>query len=297
MQALILTLILTGSALMVANIVFYILFITKMNDVVSGGRKKDQVLLFTGLTLLVFFLIGYLIIGFSKPDDLVMALVLFFGSVFVTIMLVLTKTLISTAKERSLQIAQVLIDVVDARDPNLHGHSRHVQNLTMCLYRHLPKQLKSKINPTSLEYASLMHDVGKLGVPESILNKPGKLDEEEWKVMKNHPKIGVHFLNRVSSFQKISDWVLYHHERADGKGYYGAAPEITPLAAKIIAVCDTYSAITMKRSYKEARSHEEAIAIIKEAAGTQLDPTIVDIFTSIPKEELLSCTPEGLGVL
>ena len=91
-------------------------------------------------------------------------------------------------------------------------------------------------------------------------------------------------------------WIEYHHERVDGRGYYSVKPEDIPYPAKIIAVADTYSAITMRRSYKPPRTYEEAVSIMKEAAGTQLDASLVKIFLKIPKERLLSCVPEDVEV-
>ncbi len=139
-----------------------------------------------------------------------------------------------------------------------------------------------------------MHDVGKLGVPEAILNKPSKLTEEEWDVMRRHPEIGIKILSPLKSFSGISDWILYHHERVDGKGYYHLSKEEIPFVSRLLAIADTYSAITMRRSYKEPRSHEEAVKIISEVAGTQLDSELVDIFLTIPEEELRKCIPEQI---
>jgi HD-GYP domain-containing protein (c-di-GMP phosphodiesterase class II) len=115
--------------------------------------------------------------------------------------------------------------------------------------------------------------------------------------MKNHPMIGVDILRSLSSFREILPWIEYHHEKLDGTGYYGLPEDQIPYASKIIAVADTYSAITMRRSYKPPRSHEEAIRIMKEVSGVQLDPGIVDIICSIPKEELLKCVPSSVDVL
>lgn len=284
--------IILGAALMVWNIWRFIRLMRSTNDVLSGNSTRDRRWLILGLILLVFFLGGYLFVGiFSKPDWM-MALILFFGSVFVSIVLTLLFHLMDTAKTRSIDIAEVLVGVIDARDPNLNGHSRYVQQVTMLFYRYLPAGLKKEINPVSLEYAALMHDVGKLGVPESILNKPGKLDEEEWKVMRSHPKTGVKILKPLTTFRNITPWIENHHERPDGKGYYGLKAEEIPLAAKIIAIADTYSAITMRRSYKAPRTHEEAMEIIRDVAGTQLDKDLVEIFLTIPKEELVKCIPE-----
>ncbi|MCR5775645.1 MAG: HD domain-containing protein [Lachnospiraceae bacterium] len=244
--------------------------------------------------MLIFFLVGYLgVVIFGDPDYLI-ADILFFGAIFVSLALSLMYYLVDSLKDRSLELTETLIGVIEARDSNLNGHSRNVQKLCMCLYKYLPSNMKEGISPVSFEYAALLHDVGKLGVPEAILNKPGKLDPEEWEVMKQHPKIAMNLLKSLPSFDEVKDWILYHHERIDGKGYYGVPGEKIPMAAKIISVCDTYSAITMKRSYKGKRSHEEAIEIIKDVAGTQLDAELVKIFLSIPKEELEACTPESI---
>ncbi|MBQ9481417.1 MAG: HD domain-containing protein [Clostridia bacterium] len=263
-------------------------------DVLSSGSKKDDILRATGLALLIFFLLGYLIVTVFSEPDMMVSMILFFGSIFVTIVLFIMFKLLETVKTRSVDIAKVLIGVVDARDPNLNGHSVHVQKITMLLYSYLPKHMKKDINPISLEYAAILHDVGKLGVPESILNKPAKLTEEEWTVMRKHPQLGVKFLEPLAAFGEINSWIFCHHERVDGNGYFKLKGEEIPFAAKMLSIADTYSAITMRRSYKTPRTHDDAIAIIKEAAGTQLDKQLVDIFLTIPKEELEKCIPEGI---
>ena len=294
MDVLILILIISGAIIMLGNIFAYLFFLFRLKDVLSSGSKKDAILSNIGFLLLVFFLGGYIFVAIASSRDILVALILFFGSIFVSLVIVIMSHLLSTAKTRSLEIADALIGIIDARDPNLHGHSRHVKNLTMLFYSYLPHHYKSALNPISLEFASLMHDVGKLGVSEEILNKPTKLNEEEWAIMKMHPKIGVKLLKPIKSFDAISDWILYHHERMDGNGYYKQKGSAIPLASKIISIADTYSAITMKRSYKDARSHEEAIKIIKEVAGTQLDKDLVEIFVKIPKEKVLACMPESI---
>ena len=165
----------------------------------------------------------------------------------------------------------------------------------MLFYRYLPRHLRKDLNPVSLEYAALLHDVGKLGVPEAILNKPAKLNPEEWEVVVRHPATGVKILKPLHSFDNITDWILYHHERVDGKGYYHLVGDQIPLPARMIAVTDTYSAITMRRAYHLARTHEEAVAAMKEVSGTQLDSELLDIFLSIPKEELQNCIPQRVN--
>ena len=285
-------LIIIGSIIMVGNIIAYIRFIRTSSDVMLSGKHGELIWENIGLGLLVFFLLGYLGVAFFGKPDYLVAGILFFGAVFVSLTLVLLYHLVNTLKDRSIEVTETLIGVIEARDPNLNGHSRNVQMLSMCLYKHLPTHMKEGISPVSFEYAALLHDVGKLGVPESILNKPGKLDAGEWEVMKQHPKIAMDLLRTLPSFDEIKDWILYHHERIDGNGYYGVPGDEIPMAARIIAVCDTYSAITMRRSYKDKKTHEEAMEIISDAAGTQLDPDIARIFMTIPKDELKACTPK-----
>ena len=283
-----------GAAIMISNIIRYVIFARSMNDTITSKNKTLGVWLTVGLVLIAFFLIGYIVVGAVLSPALLTAFILFFGSVFVAVIITLLDILNKIAKRRSFQITQLLVDVVDARDPNLNGHSSHVKALAALFFSYLPRDMKKHIKPLDIEYAALLHDIGKLGVPESILNKPGKLTEGEWEIMKKHPKIGVKFLEPIESFERISPWILYHHERADGKGYYGKNPQEIPLISKLLSICDTYSALTMRRSYKEPRTHEEAIQIIKDVKGTQLDSELVDIFLTIPKEELESCIPEKI---
>ena len=296
MEMLIIGMIICGVVIMVTNIYRFHNFIKGSNDVFFSGTRKESILEYVALGLLVFFLIGYILVALFGKPDIVMAGILFGGSIFVAIVLSLIFYLIATIKENSINIAETLISVVDARDPNLRGHSRYVQNVTMVIYDHLDPDKRKGINRVSLEFGALMHDVGKLGIPEEILNKPGKLDEHEWEIMRNHPRLSRQILQPLNSLREILPWIEYHHERIDGKGYYGLKDEEIPFASKIIAVADTYSAITMRRSYKEPRSYDVAVAILKEVAGTQLDAELVDVFVKIPFSELIKCVPDGVEV-
>ncbi|MBQ6781169.1 MAG: HD domain-containing protein [Treponema sp.] len=295
MLVLIYTMIALGVIIMVTNIYRYLLFLHSLHDVLSAGQSSGRFWKRFALVLLIFFLCGYIFIGVFSHPDLMMAGILFGGSIFVMIMLMLLFHLVHSVKENSLTMTETLIGMIESRDSNLNGHSRYVQNLTMLFFKYLPSELKADINPVSLEYAALMHDVGKLGIPESILNKPGRLDEEEWKLMREHPRLGVKFMESMQSFKHIMPWILYHHERIDGKGYYQLPGNEIPLAARIISICDTYSAITMRRSYKDAMPYEIALSIINDVAGSQLDADLVQIFSKIPRAELENCVPKNLA--
>lgn len=279
---------------MVTNIYRYIRFMKNMHDAFPKGKSRSSMWKNVGLFLLVFFLMGYICVAVFGSPDLMVGGILFGGSIFVAIVLTIMFDLIESIRDNCLSVTEVLIGVIEARDPNLNGHSRFVQNLTMLFYDYLPADIKKKINRMTLEYAALMHDVGKLGIPEKVLNKPGKLTDDEWKIMKQHPELGVKFLEPLHSFSSIRPWIKYHHERIDGKGYYGLAEQDIPLPSKVIAVTDTYSAIVMRRAYKEPETHETAIRIMHEIAGTQLDAMLVDIFCTIPKEKLMACVPLSL---
>ena len=287
-------LILLGFVFQICNLIIDIRFILFKRNSITDANTKSSFLDFLILGMVSLFCVVYLIIFFAGIDSIWVGILLFAGAVFVTTVLLWIYTLTKGIRESAFSISKTLIGIIEARDPNLNGHSLHVQELSLLIYNHLPPALHKGISTENLKYAALFHDVGKLGIPEAILNKPGKLDEAEWVQMRNHPKIAVKILEPLSSFNFIRNWILYHHERIDGKGYYSIPAEQIPLAAKIITVADTYSAISMARSYKPGKPHEEAIAIIKDVAGTQLDKQSVDIFCSIPKEEVEKCVPENL---
>jgi len=131
-----------------------------------------------------------------------------------------------------------------------------------------------------LELLSTLHDIGKMGVIDNILLKPGKLNMEEWVEMRKHPEIGYRIAQATSELIPIANDILCHHERWDGKGYpQGLIGEYIPILSRIVAICDSYDAMTNDRPYRAALTKEEAIAEIKKSAGTQFDPNILNIFT------------------
>lgn len=284
-----------GAVIMVWNIINAASLCRLMDSLRFKGKKYPKVIMLVYIALLIFFLIGYIIIGgclwnpFMAMNNLMVGLILLFGSIFVLIGISMQRTMSHMIQRANLDITQALIAAVEARDANLNGHSIHVARLVRLLYRYLPREKRRALNPDDLEYAALLHDVGKLGVPESILNKKSALSNEEWAEIKKHPEIGKNILHSLRGFEKISNWVLYHHERCDGNGYYGLSYEQIPFPSRMIAVADTYSAITMHRSYRAAKNYAQASAILLESSGTQLDAELVRIFLQIPQQLVEAC--------
>jgi putative nucleotidyltransferase with HDIG domain len=142
----------------------------------------------------------------------------------------------------------------------------------------------SEFKTKKIEFFAKLHDIGKISIPENIINKPGKLTIDEFEIMKEHTEIGYHMMNKLG-FSKIGeDIIRYHHEKWNGKGYRGLSKNEIPIEARIVAISDVYDALRMKRPYKDEFSHEKAVKIIKEGRGEDFDPELVDLFLSINKE-------------
>lgn len=210
----------------------------------------------------------------------------------VAVLIVILLLLIRMYRRRNLKITRFLMAILEKRDRNMDGHSTHTQLLIDEFYDYLPPEKKLHLSREHLRYAALLHDIGKLGVPEEILDKPGKLTDEEWKIMRRHPEIAVELLTPVGLFDPVLDWILYHHERMDGTGYFRLKGEEIPLASKMLAIVDTFSAVTVGKSYRPARPYEDGIATLRLVAGTQLDPDLVEIFSAIPKHRIENCRTE-----
>ncbi len=172
-----------------------------------------------------------------------------------------------------------LVNAIEARDGNLAGHSSKVVTFTVRVAERLrlPHAEFQKIRN-----AALLHDIGKIGIPDAILLKPGRLDDNEWKIMRTHPDLGGHIVEPVRHLSECVPLIRHHHERWDGTGYpTGLAGDEIPLGARIIAAADTYDAITSNRTYRDARGHEFAVEELRRAAGSQLDPDVVTTFLEV----------------
>ena len=175
-----------------------------------------------------------------------------------------------------------LASAVEAKDAYTGGHLNRVNQYGLEVCRVL-----GMAETPGLSYGFLLHDLGKIGIPDAVLNKAGRLTEEEWALMREHPAIGLRILEGVPHLDVVREIVYCHHERWDGKGYpQGLAGEAIPPAARAFAVVDAFDAITTDRPYRRAASVEEALARLREAAGTQFAPEAVEAIHAVDRERL-----------
>jgi HD-GYP domain-containing protein (c-di-GMP phosphodiesterase class II) len=181
--------------------------------------------------------------------------------------------------------AITLAKAIEKRDRYTGGHTDRVTEYAKLTAKQLdwPEERLAV-----LELAGHLHDVGKIGVPDAVLNKPGKLTVEEFEMMKAHPEIGEQIIRGIDFLEALVPYVLYHHERYDGKGYpKGLSGEAIPIEGRLLAVSDTFDAMTSSRPYRKQLDPERAIEEIKRCSGTQFDPNIVVVFLEIWKAGLL----------
>jgi putative nucleotidyltransferase with HDIG domain len=192
-------------------------------------------------------------------------------------------TLIEEMEQLSCGTLRALARTVDAKSSWTAGHSMRVTNMALKIGAALglsPDKLDD------LHRAALLHDIGKVGVPAAILDKPGALDDDEYALIKKHPSIGARILEPIASYKEIIPMVLQHHERYDGKGYPGGiSGDEIDIGARILAVADTFDAVTSDRPYRKGWTLERAIDLITEEASRQFDPDAVDAFLTVMKQE------------
>jgi putative nucleotidyltransferase with HDIG domain len=197
-----------------------------------------------------------------------------------------------------VQFVGSLAQALDARDAYTAGHSRRVSEYSCAIAKAL------KISGQELETirtGALLHDLGKIGISDLVLQKPGRLTPEENALIQQHPVIGKRILENVQGLESYLDIVELHHENLDGSGYpHGLKGEETPLDARIVKVADAYDAITSDRPYRRGKSHAEAIAILRKACGTEMDPMVVEALAALgdqQKQQLVLAGDQSLHSL
>lgn len=207
------------------------------------------------------------------------------------------ETLVEKSVERMAEmwtsVIQKMADIIECRNQESGEHVKRTSLISQLIVTQM--NTKAKMNyfypPKSSRYiyeAASLHDVGKIGIPDAILTKPGRLTEEEFEIMKTHTTIGYDIAKKITEFSDADyskfccDICLCHHEKWDGNGYPNKLKgEDIPLAARIVSIADTYDAITNDRSYRGARSHETAVEIISSMKGSQFDPFLTEVFLEI----------------
>jgi HD-GYP domain-containing protein (c-di-GMP phosphodiesterase class II) len=168
---------------------------------------------------------------------------------------------------------------MDLRDRETEGHSRRVTELSLQLAQAMGMSDEALVH---MRHGALLHDMGKIGIPDSILHKPDKLNDEEWEIMRKHPDLAFNMLNSIDYLRDALEIPYFHHERWDGSGYpQGLKGEQIPLAARIFAVADVWDALTSNRPYRPAWTREQARDYIREQSGMHFDPQVVELFLKV----------------
>ncbi len=187
--------------------------------------------------------------------------------------------LLFDTREAHLQTVNMLANAIEARDTYTRGHVDRVRKYALALGASLGW---SKEKLTVLEFGAILHDIGKIVVPEQVLNKKGSLNAEEWAFIRRHVEVGVEMLKEITHLQPVIPYVLYHHERWDGSGYpHGLAGEAIPLEGRLLAIVDVFDAMTSERPYRAAMSKEKALGKIRQKRGGDFDPFLASAFLQL----------------
>ena len=189
-----------------------------------------------------------------------------------------------SARDLLLGACESLVGAIEAKDEYTAGHSQRVAEMACCVARELGWDSTLIVH---LRLGAVLHDMGKVGVPEAILSKPAELTTEEMDTVREHPVIGARILSSLPGCEGIVRTVLHHHERYDGAGYpTGVAGDDIPISARIVAIADVYDALTSERSYRRAYAPQEAIAILESGRGTAFDPEILEVALCVVRRDL-----------
>lgn len=184
-----------------------------------------------------------------------------------------------TALDESQNIIFTLALALESKDPYTHGHSERVTEYALELARFLDL---SELDQVIIYRASTLHDIGKIGIPDAILNSPSTLTSEEWSIMRSHPERGAAICSKLNFAREILPIIRHHHERYDGKGYPdGLSGTNIPFLARLVSIADTVDAITSSRPYRSAGTFEQVLEELQKCAGTQFDPVLVEAFISL----------------
>ncbi|MDH5781811.1 MAG: diguanylate cyclase, partial [Dehalococcoidia bacterium] len=187
-------------------------------------------------------------------------------------------------KRNGLSAIYALVSAVEARDPYIYGHSRKVSTYAGALAEAIGL---SPDEVSKVSTAALLHDIGKIGIPDKVLNKKKKLNGENWEAIKTHPRLGANIIGNIPQLVPCVSIILHHHERWDGGGYpEGLKGEEIPIGARVLAIADSFEAMTSARPYRPALSREEVVKELRQGAGIQFDPYLVEVFIGIIKAGL-----------
>lgn len=272
-------------ALIVFVIVYLVINILIMSILMGLKTKKNILFCFMGNIR-----IGFLNSVVMLPIGILLATIFteynYWGLIFVILTIILlryTLLLYSNTKEQLTDTVEALMNAIDARDMYTEGHSRRVAEISV----EIAKELKlSQWEIEKLHIAAMLHDVGKIGISDNILNKPGKLTEEEYNIIKEHPTIGVRILKKIKNIDYVDKIVEMHHERYDGKGYpHGLKGDEVDIQVYIVHLADTVDAMTSDRPYRKGLSKEIVKAEIEKYSGTQFHPKVATAYLNILKRE------------
>jgi len=181
-----------------------------------------------------------------------------------------------------LSSIKTIVEAIDAKDPYTRGHSAHVVSFSLAMAEALKM---NKVDLKDLELSAILHDVGKIGIPDKILSKPGRLTKKEYILIKTHPRLGAEIIQPIAKLKRIIPNILHHHERYDGRGYpSGLKKDNIPFGARIICIADAFDAMTTDRPYRKRLTIEYAYQELEANRGTQFDPNLVPIFINIHKK-------------